>query len=50
MFGTFTAAGVLAQAGTFATEITPVALVIVGAGLAISLTGWVISRFRKAAR
>lgn len=50
MFSTFTAAGVIAQAGTFAAEITPVALVVVGASLALGLTGWVISKMRRAAR
>jgi len=50
MFTSFTAAGVLGQATTFAAEITPVALVVVGASLAIGLTGWVISKMRKAAR
>jgi len=50
MFSTFTASALLAQAALFADEITPVALVVVGASLAIGLTGWVISKMRKAAR
>jgi hypothetical protein len=50
MFSAFTASGVIAPATTFAAEITPVALVVVGASLAIGLTGWVISKMRKAAR
>jgi len=50
MFTSFTAAGIIAQATTFAAEITPVALVVVGASIAIGLTGWVISKMRKAAR
>lgn len=50
MFDAFTAGGVITQATAFAAEITPVALVVVGAGLAIGLTGWVISKMRRAAR
>lgn len=50
MFSSFTAAGVIAQATTFATEIAPVALVVAGAGVALGLTGWVISKLRRAAR
>lgn len=50
MFTSFTAAGIIAQATTFASEITPVALVVVGCGVALGLTGWVISKMRKAAR
>lgn len=50
MFSSFTAAGILTQASTFAAEITPVALVVVGASLALGLTGWVISKMRRAAR
>jgi hypothetical protein len=50
MFSSFTATGVVPVATDFATVITPVALVIVGASLAIGLTGWVISKMRKAAR
>lgn len=50
MFSSFTATGTIAAASTFAAQITPVALVVVGASLAIGLTGWVISRMRKAAR
>lgn len=49
MFTAFTAAGVIAQATTFAAEITPVALVVVGASLALGLTGWVIGKMRHAA-
>lgn len=50
MFTTFTAAGIISQATTFAAEITPVALVVAGAGVALGLTGWVISKLRRAAR
>jgi len=50
MFSAFTAADILVEAATFAAQITPVALVVVGASLAIGLTGWVISKMRKAAR
>ena len=50
MFSSFTTTGTIAAATDFAAEITPVALVIVGAAVAIGLTGWVISRMRKAAR
>jgi len=50
MFATFTSAGIIAQATTWASEITDVALVVVGAGVALGLTGWVIRKMRKAAR
>lgn len=50
MFTTLTASGILAQASTFAAEITGVALVIIGAGFALGLTGWVIRKMRRAAR
>lgn len=50
MFSSITATSVVNAAGDVAPSITGVALVIVGAGLAITLTGWVIRRFRKAAR
>jgi len=50
MFSSLTATGALAAAGEFTPTITPVALVIVGASLAIGLTGWVIRKMRKAAR
>lgn len=50
MFTTLTAGAVISEATTFAAQITPVALVVVGAGLAIGLTGWVIKRMRRAAR
>jgi len=50
MFSSFTATGTIAAANTFAAQITPVALVIAGAVVAIGLTGWVIRKMRKAAR
>lgn len=50
MFSAFTATGTIESATVFAQQITPVALVVVGAGLALGLTGWVISKMRKAAR
>jgi hypothetical protein len=50
MFSTFTAAGIIGTASSFATEITPVALVVVGLGVAVGLTGWVIRKLRSAAR
>lgn len=49
MFASFTATGAIDAASVFAAQITPVALVVVGAGLAIGLTGWVISKMRRAA-
>lgn len=49
MFTTFTAAGVIAQATTFVDEIAPVAMICVGLGLAVGLTGWVIKKLRRAA-
>jgi hypothetical protein len=49
MFSTFTAAGIIGTASSFATEITPVALVVVGLGVAVGLTGWVIRKLRSAA-
>lgn len=50
MFSSFTAAGIISAATTFASEITPVALVVAGLGVAIGLTGWVISKVRRSAR
>lgn len=50
MFSSVTATGVVNAAGTWASEITPVALVVVGAALALGLTGWVIKKMRRAAR
>jgi len=50
MFSSLTATGVVNAAGDFTPTIVPVALVIVGAALAIGLTGWVIRKMRKAAR
>ena len=50
MFTSFTASGIIAQATTFASEITPVAQVVAGAGVALGLTGWVITKLRRAAR
>jgi len=50
MFTTLTAAAILGEATTFAAEITTVALVIIGAGFALGLTGWVIRKMRRAAR
>lgn len=50
MFSSFTATGTVAEATTWAAQITPVALVLAGLILAVGLTGWVISRVRKAAR
>lgn len=49
MFSSLTAAGLLGTAATFATEITPVALVVGGLVIAVGLTGWVIRRLRSAA-
>lgn len=50
MFSTFTSAGVITAATTWASEVTGVALVIVGASVALGLTGWVIKKMRRAAR
>lgn len=50
MFASLTATGVVGQATTWGAQITPVALVVVGAGLAVGLTGWVIAKMRRAAR
>lgn len=50
MFSSFTAAGIITPATTFAAEITTVALVVAGLGVALGLTNWVIKRVRKAAR
>lgn len=50
MFESFTATGTLAAAGGFTPSIVTPALVIVGLGVALGLTGWVVSRMRKSAR
>lgn len=50
MFTTMTAGAAIAEAGTWSAQITPVALVVVGAAVAVGLTGWVIAKMRKAAR
>ena len=50
MFSTFTAAGIIATATTFAGEITPVALVVGGLVVATGLTSWVIKKLRSSAR
>lgn len=50
MFTTLTPAAVIGTATTFAAEITGVALVVIGAGFAIGITSWVISKMKRAAR
>lgn len=50
MFDTFTAAGLIAQATTFVTELVTPALVVAGLGIALGLTGWVVGKLRRAAR
>lgn len=50
MFSGFTAAAIITQATTFAAEITGPALVVVGASVALGLTGWVVGKLRRAAR
>lgn len=49
MFASVTATGVVGEATTFVAQISPVAMIAVGLGLAVGLTGWVISRLRRAA-
>ena len=50
MLSSLTATGVVAAAGDWAPQITPVALVVVGLAVALGLTGWVIRKLRRAAR
>lgn len=50
MFDTFTAAGLITQASTFVAELVTPALVVAGLGIALGLTGWVVSKLRRAAR
>lgn len=50
MFASLTATGAIDVAKDFASVVNGPALVIVGAGLALGLTGWVIRKMRKAAR
>jgi len=50
MFNSFTATGTVAAAGDFAPSLVTPALVIVGLGIALGLTGWVVSRMRRSAR
>jgi len=50
MFASVTTTGAIAAATPFAAQVTAPALVVVGAGVAIGLTGWVIRKMRKAAR
>lgn len=47
---TMTVGAILGEASTFSAQIVPVALVVVGAGVALGLTGWVIKKMRRAAR
>lgn len=48
MFESVTATGVITEAGTFVAQISPVAMIAAGLGLAVGLTGWVIKRLRRA--
>lgn len=50
MFSSITATSVVGAAGNWTPTITPVALVVVGAAVAVGLTGWVITKMRRAAR
>lgn len=50
MFSSLTATAVVNAAGDWTPSITPVALIVVGAGVALGLTGWVVGKLRRAAR
>lgn len=47
MFDNLTAAGIIAQATTFAASINGVVLTVVGGSLALGLAGWVVAKFRR---
>jgi len=50
MFSGFTASAIVTQAGTFVSELVTPALVVVGLGVALGLTGWVVGKMRRSAR
>lgn len=50
MFSGFTAAAIVTQATTFVSELVTPAMVIVGLGVGLGLTGWVVGKLRRAAR
>lgn len=50
MFDSFTATGTVAAASGFTPSLITPALVVIGVGVALGLTGWVVSKMRRSAR
>lgn len=50
MFESFTATGTVLAASGWTPSIIAPALIVVGLGIGLGLTGWVVSKLRRAAR
>lgn len=47
MFGSLTATGVVDAATNWATSVNSVVLIVIGFGVALTLAGWAIAKFRR---
>jgi hypothetical protein len=47
MFASVTATGVVAAATSWASNLVPVVLVVIGFGVALLLANWVVAKFRS---
>jgi hypothetical protein len=47
MFDSITATGVVGAAGSWASNLVPIVLVVVGFGIALLLANWVVAKFRR---